>query len=278
MLIIDQIKKKENFTPTENQLAEYIIAHNREVMNMSLDEFSQKAYVSKSTIIRFCKKLGYKGHKELCVELAREGNSFLLQEEEPSSILFQSGDDRVSVADRLLATSYRAMTETFQDLNNDKVFEVAQLLHDAPRILVYGIKSYYPIALDFQQKLVLIQKDASAISSASLLKETAYTLRNDSVVVLLSYEGRNEELIQAAQVFKEKGISILLITGPTSGPLQMYANYVLRTQYNEKQPSLGRIGSITGMGLLTNLLYAYIFSMDHEKNMSYMHAIEESGM
>ena len=72
MRIIDQIHERSAFTPTEREIATFLEENSKEAVNLSLDELSEKIFVSKSTVIRFCKKLGFKGHKELCVELAKE--------------------------------------------------------------------------------------------------------------------------------------------------------------------------------------------------------------
>ena len=81
MRIIDQIRNRESFTPTENTLAKYLEENSRQVVNMSLEQLANTLYVSKSSIIRFCKKLGFKGHKELCVKLAKEMDTFVYDSE-----------------------------------------------------------------------------------------------------------------------------------------------------------------------------------------------------
>ena len=59
MKIADKIKNREEFTPTENTIAKYLQENSRDVVGMSLDELANTLYVSKSSIIRFCKKLGF---------------------------------------------------------------------------------------------------------------------------------------------------------------------------------------------------------------------------
>ena len=57
MRIETKLRDRESFTPTENQIISYINEHTGLAINMSLEELSDQLYVSKSTIIRFCKKL-----------------------------------------------------------------------------------------------------------------------------------------------------------------------------------------------------------------------------
>ena len=57
MRISSKIKDRESFTPTENEIIRFIQTNSDQAVNMTLDELAETIYVSKSTIIRFCKKL-----------------------------------------------------------------------------------------------------------------------------------------------------------------------------------------------------------------------------
>ena len=72
MLLIEKMKHKEDFTALERQISEYILEHRNEIFELSLAEFSKRLYVSKATMIRYFKKLGFASYRELCVELAKE--------------------------------------------------------------------------------------------------------------------------------------------------------------------------------------------------------------
>ena len=75
-MILEQIFGKKKFTDSEKQIADFIEANPRVVINLSLDEFSAKCYVSQASIIRFCKKLGAKGFAEFKIQLASSLSSF----------------------------------------------------------------------------------------------------------------------------------------------------------------------------------------------------------
>ena len=100
MRIIDKIRNRENFTPTESALASYLQEHPKEATNLSLNELSDTLHASKSSIIRFCKKLGYKGHKELCVQLAKELDTFVFNGKELNySVPYELSDSKKMIAD-----------------------------------------------------------------------------------------------------------------------------------------------------------------------------------
>ena len=61
----------ESFKPSERAVADFVLQNPEEVMHMSISEASQNIGVGESTIIRFCRVLGYKGYQDF--KLPRAG-------------------------------------------------------------------------------------------------------------------------------------------------------------------------------------------------------------
>ena len=74
MNLFEQIKHTEHLTAAERQFAAYLEEHTGAVLQSSLQEVLTNAYVSKSMLLRFCKKLGLSGFKELKLRLAQESS------------------------------------------------------------------------------------------------------------------------------------------------------------------------------------------------------------
>ena len=53
--------KKHRLTNTELKLADYILEHYDEALNYNVTELGRQCGVSDASVVRFCKKLGYKG-------------------------------------------------------------------------------------------------------------------------------------------------------------------------------------------------------------------------
>src|SRR5215204_1909449 len=62
----------EMFKPAERAVAEYVLSHAETVMNMSVSEAARDIEVGESTVIRFCRALGYKGYQEFKLRLAQD--------------------------------------------------------------------------------------------------------------------------------------------------------------------------------------------------------------
>src|SRR3712207_6353940 len=62
----------EMFKPSERAVAEFVLADPEKVMQMSISEAARDIGVGESTVIRFCRALGYKGYQEFKLRLAQD--------------------------------------------------------------------------------------------------------------------------------------------------------------------------------------------------------------
>ena len=62
-------------TETETRLANYLLSHSGEVIHMNVKEFSAACGSSPAAVVRFSRKLGFKGFTDLKLDLAREAGA-----------------------------------------------------------------------------------------------------------------------------------------------------------------------------------------------------------
>ena len=63
-MIMDRLKNTTNLTVQESAVADYIEKNPQSILNMSSHELAHASYVSPSTIVRLCQKLGLSGYTE----------------------------------------------------------------------------------------------------------------------------------------------------------------------------------------------------------------------
>ena len=59
-------------SPAEMRIAKFIVEYPEETINMPIEELATRSEVSKSSVVRLCKTLGYRGYKQLCVALSAD--------------------------------------------------------------------------------------------------------------------------------------------------------------------------------------------------------------
>lgn len=274
---MDKIRARENLTPTESTLALFLQEHAREATTMSLNELSETLHASKSSIIRFCKKLGYKGHKELCVQLAKELDTFMFQGRELNlSLPFLLNDDKRSIAEKTYTLTMGALNETWSNLNQEKVYKIAKMLYDRKNIYVYAGEDGYLLARDFTMKLEMIGVHTFLKSIPGTNIQQACLEDTESIAVFIYYGASSDELIKIAKILSSKKVPIVTITGPEKDPVTIYASETVSVPYYEPSPKVAGFGSFVAIQLILNIIYAYIFHMDFEKNMHMIMSIDDN--
>ena len=269
MRIETKIHDREIFTPTENQIISFIMDHTSQVIGMSLEDLSDQLYVSKSTLIRFCKKLGFAGHKEFCVQLARELNSFMASESElDPSFPFERDDSNSALAEKILALKFNSLNDTFAELDQDAIHTLAKAIHEHRSVTVYTSDENRFAAFELESRLENIGYNVNVIYIQNSMLKRAMSQKPESAVLFISYGQRVPAMPQAARILSEKKIPVFLITGPTRGLLEKYAETIIRIGYYEPSPKVAAFGSSAGLSLILDLLYGYLFEMDHDHNIN----------
>ena len=70
MSLLKKLELANQFSPSEKSIAEYILNHSEEVLNLSSVELAKKTFTSPATIVRLCQKLNFKGYNDFKIELS----------------------------------------------------------------------------------------------------------------------------------------------------------------------------------------------------------------
>ncbi len=263
MRIIDKIRSRENLTPTESTLAIFLQEHSKEATNMSLNELAETLHASKSSIIRFCKKLGYKGHKELCVQLAKELDTFVFNGKELNfSLPFEAMDTKQTLAEKVYALSIGALNEVWNSIDVDKLNKIAKMIYERKKLYIYAGDDASLIAYEFQRKLRTINFSAFMESGISSNIRQAVLQEQDSIGLFIYYSESSDAMLKVAKTLSQKKIPMIVITGPDKGGLSVYGTETISISYYEPTPKISGFGSSIAMEFIMNILYAEIFNLD----------------
>ena len=276
MKIIDRIKNREALTPTESQIAEYIRAHTEDVIGMTLDEFAERIYVSKSTIIRFCKKFGFHGHKELCVELAKELNAFSSDEIDiDASRPFAKEDSPEDTARKMISIQYKAINDIYSGLSAEALLQTAKEMQSTRSVTIYALEEHYIAAYDFAVKLRGIGYQVNTCTMPGQYVRIAAAQPENSIALFIAYSSRETSLVSSARILNGRNIPVCLICGPMTGTLKKLADIISEGGFYEPQPRTNIFGTRTAVFLMLDILYAILFNLDYERNQGIIKTVSE---
>lgn len=269
-MIIEQLFGKRKLTDSEKQIVHFIEDNPRIVINLSLEELSDKCYVSQASIIRLCKKLGTKGFADFKIKLASELSSFILNNQEIHvDVPISPGSDGRDVAETFFNLSNQALQKAYNNLDYNALRRAALLLGRADLIHIYGRGESLILAEDFHYKLLRIGKQ-STLEPLNGFQEAKCLHTNsklNQVALLISHYCNSRQVHYIVDELMSSKISFILVTAAENAwPYDNFASAVLRISCSESRYKMGSFVSRTAFLYVLDCLYGQIFSLDYEKN------------
>src|SRR5688572_5001839 len=215
----------EMFKPAEKAVAAYVLTHPEEVMNMSVSEAARDIEVGESTVIRFCRALGYKGYQEFKLKLAQD----LV---EPVEFIHENitfADNSAELAQKVFQTNIKAVGDTMKALDPHMVEVAAKALADSGRVDIYGVGYSSFTALDAKLKFVRLGLTADAYGDAHLQAMAAASLKKGDVAIGISNSGSTKDVVDALAAARRAGAATISITNFSPSPITRVSDVVLLT-------------------------------------------------
>ena len=114
----------EMFKPAEKSVAEFVLVNADQVMHMSVSEAARDIGVGESTVIRFCRALGYKGYQEFKLRLAQD----LVEPVEFIHANISFADSTADLAQKVFQTNIKAVGDTMKAVDPEMVEVAAKAL------------------------------------------------------------------------------------------------------------------------------------------------------
>jgi len=247
--------------PAEKRVAQVILSNPREAVHYSITQLAEKAEVSDATVVKFCKRLGYKGYQEFKIMLAQDvavKPQLIHGEVEP-------GNDVQTIKEKIFQANIGALQETAQVLETEALERAVQALANAGEIHFYGVGASGIVALDAEQKFSRIGLRTSAFLDTHLQIARAVHLREGDVAVCLSFSGETVEIVEALRAAKQAGALTIAITSFSGSTLAREADVLLLTSTQQNLFRSGAIASRLTQLSTIDVLFIAVALVDHER-------------
>ena len=258
-----QIKEAQNsYTSTEKIIAEYILEHTHEILNDSAQQLGEKSHTSAAAVIRFSKKLGYKGFSDLKISLARSSQN----EEEDIDTVLEETDDLTTLIHKACQLNISTVQKTYQMINEVQLQKAIEYMINAKTIYLFGVGSSAIVAYDFSQKLLRIGKKAIYNTDIHVQMTFVESMTKDDVAIFISYSGMTTGLTGMVKKLKNDSIPCISITQNSKNIVAKNATVNLFVPLEEKEMRIGAISSRTASLVVTDLLYYGVYKYDLKNN------------
>lgn len=226
-LLMEQMK--DDFTKSDLKIYQYITDHKDTIAYVSLTELAESCQVAEATLLRFFRKMGYKGFQDFKFSFAQE-----LSNEQ-----FSNPED--SVIEKIKNYMVTALEDSSKMIEQATLDAIVKSLTSARNIVLFGVGASGIAALDMQNRLMRIGKHVEAITDAHFQIMRASTMDADTVVVAISVSGSSKDIVDSVQLAKDNGATIVAITNYAKSPLTKLADDVLVAAYKESPLDAGSL-------------------------------------
>ncbi len=277
MNIENMIKCCNNLTPTENQLAQYILQNKEQVQKLSIQNLSEKTFASKSAIHRFCKKIGVDGFNELKVKLAQDILEGVKGEKQiDANFPFAANDSQELIAQKLLKLYEASITDTYNSIDGEELNKAVVLLHKAEIIDIYTHAHNINAAENFQDKMRSIGRMVNCPKSFYEQRCTATASNKKHAALVLSYSGKASFLPSIVEVLLKNRTEIIWIGRVGASVVPNYIKHHLYISDRENlRNRISQFSSHISMQYMLDVIFSCIFKMDYERNIDYIQEVAD---
>ena len=255
ILIRDQIfSTYDSLYDAEKKVADYLIAHPKEAIEMSVSELATNCEASQATIVRFCKKIGCSGFHQLKLRLAGEQNK---PEEHVASNEINIDHMEQSIHN-IMASKVEEVKATFHNIDPKELRKIIDEVLAADLIEFGAMGNTIPIALDGTYKFNQLGLHAVTSPVWETQEAFARTLKKDDVFFAISASGASKRLMRMTKIVKANGGKTVVITNQARSPLTEICDHVIITATREHvfydQVSFTRMAAMAVIDMLFMLL------------------------
>lgn len=213
-------------------VARLVLSDPGEFCRLPVTELARRAGVSKPTVVRFCRKLGYGGLSDFKLKLTASlasGVPFVHRGVRP-------GDNMDSLAAKVLENhvgtllNYRNRVSTGPlQLASDAIVHTIQR---GGRVEFYGVGNSGIVAQDAQHKMFRLGCNTVAYADGHMMIMAATLLDTQDTCVIISNSGHSRDLLDAAELAVQNAGNVIAITSSGS-PLSACCPIVLAADHDE---------------------------------------------
>lgn len=249
-------------TAAEKKVADYVVIHQNDTQFLSISRLAEACGVAEATVSRFVKRLHFRGYNAFKLAIAQStaghsGANPLSGEVEPE-------DSLPDLCRKLFSADMDAMEQTLALIRPEDIRRAADLLEGADKVLCMGqggsmimaqecahlfstaFGNYFPVSDSHKQAIAITQAGPR------------------DVILYFSYSGATRDLMEAAELARERGIKLILFTRFPKSPGAALAHVILQCGSRESPLQLGSVAARIAQLYLLDVLFSEVCRRDLE--------------
>lgn len=226
MNTIDLVKREFDSMPlSEQRVASFFLGNLNRFAFSTLDSLASEIGTSTTSVIRFCRKVGFTGYKGFQEALRSE---IMCQPSLP--VKFERAMSEFNGNDLLAQTiqqNIHCLEKTFIEMSASVLDDAVSRICSARRVFTFGLKESVALSHYAFTRFMTVRKDVFMLNANNGCVEAIHNLSPDDICTLFLFHRYTRETIRLLPLIKKTRTQVLLITNPPYENISMYADLIL---------------------------------------------------
>ncbi len=260
-----------SFHRVEKQIADFILDDTETFIALSVNQVAARTGIASSSIIRFCKTIGYSGLKELKILLAKN----LSVKPEAIHEDLKPEDTPGKVLVKVFEATVNSLKNTLETIDKKSFSKAVSLLAKADRIEFYGVGTSASLAMDAYYRFMRVGLPAYAATDPHISRISASKLKQGSVAVGISHTGKTKDTVDSLNIARKQGAKIISITTFQNNPITRGSDVALIVSSTETKVMKEAIASRIAQLAVIDSLYAAVALKQYDQTMREINTISD---
>lgn len=266
MNIFMQLKDQSNFSNSEKVLANYILQHPSEVLDMNLKALANACFVSNATIYRLCNKLELSGFSELKIRMTSALQSYMKEDEFDYDFPIKDHQTHYEIICKLKEDYEKTLQSTQNLFELDELQRAVQAMYKAKQIDIYTSAGNIYFAENFKFQMAEIGVNVNVPVDEYHQRIVAAASDSSHLAIMISFSGRGMMFDYLLEILKETKTPILLISSFDYKPKKTVDFQLFISPFENHYKKISSYSTRLSLLYILDVLYTCYFRMDYEKN------------
>lgn len=266
-----------SLAPAERRVAEVVLVDPLAASGRSIGALATEARTSVTTVMRFCRSVGFDNYPQLRLGLAAAAaRESALTEGPPPGGDIDANDTLRQVVDKLVYNEVRALEDTAAHLDLDALAAAVDAVSSARRIDIFGVGASGFVGQDLHQKLHRIGLIAFVWTDPHAALTAAALLRPGDIAVGISHSGTTLDTVQPLAEARHRGATTIALTNFPHAPITEQADLVLTTAAREMALRSSATASRIAQLAVIDCLFVGVAQRSYDRSMEYLASTYEA--
>ncbi|WP_019423038.1 MurR/RpiR family transcriptional regulator [Paenibacillus sp. OSY-SE] len=218
-----------SLTKTEKKIADYVLKDPDSVLYATVTDLAEKADAGETSVLRFCRNLGFKSYQDFKLSLAKDLVTPLKHQESQ----IEENDELSIVAQKMTMENIASLEHTLSLLNMNELQKAVDAILKAQRLFFMGVGSSAMTAMDAQYRFMRLGFVGEAVTDPHVMAMNATLMSSNDVVFGISTSGSTKDLVDTIRLAKENNVYFICLTSHAKSPITKYADSILLIRSRE---------------------------------------------